>query len=157
MSEESLTGVRISGRREEWMAVLARAPLDLLRTVFDSYRHSYEAQRLTGPQIGLIQLRAKVPVSGTPFHLGEATVTRCVVGACGRRGYSVILGRNQEQAELAAFFDALLQDPLLYRVLKQELLRPAEEVIDARRRRKARDAQATAAYFFTAARAGGAG
>lgn len=146
----------LEDERREWMGVLARAPIDLLRTAFDGSRQRQAARRLVGPEIGLLQLRAKAPVTGTPFHLGEATMTRCVVEIDGRHGYAVVLGRDPERAELAAFFDALLQDPRSRASLTTELLQPAQGAIMERRRRKAEAAQKTAAHFFTAARAGGA-
>ena len=144
------------GGRREWMGVLARAPIDLLRSAFDGSRQRHLARRLVGPEVGLLQLRAKAHVTGTPFHLGEATMTRCVVEIDGRRGYAVVLGRDPERAELAAFFDALLQDPQSRALLASELLQPAEDAIMARRCRKAEEAQKTTAHFFTAARQGSA-
>ncbi|WP_165823696.1 phosphonate C-P lyase system protein PhnG [Metarhizobium album] len=136
--------------RRDWMGVLARAPLDLLRASVEGRRP--EARRLVGPEVGRIQLRATAPVTGTPFHLGEATVTRCVVEIDGRHGYAVVLGSDAERAELAAVLDALLQDPHRHATLAAELLEPAAAAITERRRRKAGAAQATAAHFFTAAR-----
>ncbi|MBT9372568.1 MULTISPECIES: phosphonate C-P lyase system protein PhnG [unclassified Rhizobium] len=146
----------IEAERKEWMGVLARAPIDLLRAAFDGCRERERARWLVEPEIGLLQLRAKAPVTGTPFHLGEATITRCVVDVDGRRGYAVVLGRDPERAEIAAVFDALLQEPQLRACLAQELLQPAKVAIGERRRSKADAAQATAAHFFTAAREGGA-
>lgn len=136
--------------RRAWMGLLARAPLDLLRAAVEG--RLPEARRLAGPETGLIQLRAQAPVTGTPFHLGEATVTRCVVEIGGRRGYAVVLGGDAERAELAAVCDALLQDPRHHARLAAELLRPAAAAIAERRLRKAGAARATAAHFFTAAR-----
>lgn len=146
----------MEAERRDWMKVLARAPIDLLRTAFEGRPQRHAARRLVGPEIGLLQLRAKAPVTGTPFHLGEATVTRCVIEIGARRGYAVVLGRDPERAELAAIFDALLQDPHLWPLLMPELLRPAASAIAERRDRRAAAARATAAHFFTAARAGGA-
>ena len=83
-------------------------------------------------------------------------MTRWVVEIDGRRGYAVVLGRDPERAELAAFFDALLQDPQSRALLASELLQPAEDAIMARRCRKAEEAQKTTAHFFTAARQGSA-
>lgn len=140
--------------RRHWMGVLARAPIDLLRASFEDCPRCADARRLVGPEIGLIQLRAKAPVTETAFHLGEATMTRCVVELAGRHGYGVILGSDPERAELVAVFDALLQDPQMHGELTPKLLQPAESAISESRQRRAAAAQATAAHFFTAARGG---
>lgn len=132
------------------MGVLARAEVDRLRAAVEGQRP--EARRLVGPEVGLIQLRARAPVTGTPFHLGEATVTRCVVEVEGRRGYAVVLGSDAGRAELAAILDALLQNPDRHAALAAALLEPAAATIAERRRRRAGAARATAAHFFTTAR-----
>lgn len=147
------TGV-MEAERRDWMGVLARAPIDLLRQAFAERRENHVARAHVGPEVCLLQLRVKAPATGTPFHLGEATVTRCVVSVCGRRGYAVVLGNDPERSELAAFFDGLLQDPDLRDRLRADVLQPAAAAIDETRRRKADEARATAAHFFTAARTG---
>lgn len=144
----------VQSERRHWMAVLARAPIDLLRASFEDCPQCADACRLVGPETGLIQLRAKAPVTETAFHLGEATVSRCVVELAGRRGYGVVLGSDLERAELVAVFDALLQDPQMHGELRPKLLQSAESAISVSRQRRANTAQATAAHFFTAARGG---
>mgnify|MGYP001091934949 CR=1 FL=1 len=140
--------------RRDWMAVLARAPLDLLRRHYAEWRLRHEGQRVVGPEMGLIQLRGSAPLTGTPFHMGEATVTRCVVSVGAASGYAVLLGHDPERAEMAAYFDGLLQHPAHRQALARTLVRPALEAIETRRQRKADAAKATAVQFFTAARGG---
>src|SRR5690606_38664827 len=70
-----------------------------------------EAHRYIRPaQIGMVMVRGRAGASGSPFNLGEMTVTRCVVQlADGRHGYSYVAGRSKAHAELAALADAHLQ------------------------------------------------
>ena len=71
---------------------------------------------MRGPETGLVMVRGRAGGSGSPFNLGEMTVTRCTVQlGSGTAGHAYIAGRDERQAELAAVADALLQDPALTR------------------------------------------
>lgn len=73
----------------------------------------------------MVMLRGRVGGTGNPFNLGEATVVRSAVRLGeGPLGVSYALGRDKHHSELAALFDALLQDPLHHTSLMHALITP---------------------------------
>ena len=67
---------------------------------------------LRGPEAGLVMVRGRAGGGGSPFNLGEMTVTRCTVRTeTGFVGHAYVAGRESRRAELAALVDALMQDP----------------------------------------------
>ncbi len=130
------------------MAVLARAAADALRP---HCARLPPHTRLRGPEIGLVMLRGRMGGDGAPFNLTEATATRCTVDMAGRMGHATVLGRDMEQAELAAMLDAALQDPALRPALLAAVIAPLAAEQAARRARDARRAEATRVQFFTMA------
>jgi alpha-D-ribose 1-methylphosphonate 5-triphosphate synthase subunit PhnG len=119
---------RDSQARRQWLAVLARAPRELLE------RHAAALPeagftRLRAPEIGLTMVRARIGNQGDRFNVGDATVTRCVVrhrGAGGRvsAGVGYVLGRDEVRAEWVARLDALLQQPEHHDALMREVVAP---------------------------------
>lgn len=134
--------------RRHWMSVLARMPAAAMRPHLPGLP-PYRALR--GPEIGLVMLRGRMGGDGAPFNLTEATVTRCTVEMAGRMGHATVLGRDLEQAELAAALDAALQDPALQPALMAALIEPQAAEQAGRRARDARRAEATRVQFFTMA------
>ena len=58
---------------------------------------------MRGPETGLVMVRGRAGGSGSPFNLGEMTVTRCTVRLeSGAAGHAYIAGRDERRAELAA-------------------------------------------------------
>jgi alpha-D-ribose 1-methylphosphonate 5-triphosphate synthase subunit PhnG len=137
-----------TAERQQWMAVLARAAADALRPHCAGLPPH---RRLRGPEIGLVMLRGRMGGDGAPFNLTEATATRCTVEMAGRMGHATVLGRDMEQAELAAMLDAALQDPGLRPALLAAVIAPLAAEQAARRARDARRAEATRVQFFTMA------
>ena len=108
--------------------------------------------RLREPETGLTMLQARIAGGGDRFHLGEATLTRCVLrhraadGAV-RVGVGYVLGRDAQRARWIAAADALLQQPSRHEALRGDLLAPlAREVL--RRRAAARAATAGSRVRF---------
>ena len=127
------------GVRQSWMRELALADKELAA-------HA-QALRATGfryirpPETGMVMVRGRAGSTGSPFSLGEMTITRCVVQLDdGRTGHSYIAGRDAQHAELAALADAHLQGPDHPRWMLQ-LLEPLRM---ARLRKTADSAQANA-------------
>jgi alpha-D-ribose 1-methylphosphonate 5-triphosphate synthase subunit PhnG len=147
--------------RQDWMRLLARAPLDLLETELGRYAGA-GVQWLRAPQSGLVMAQGRVGGSGARFNLGEVSVTRCAlridpaVAHCGAVGVAYVLGRAPRHAELAATADALLQDPASRELLPAGLLERLAQHVEAARRRQQAQAQATRVEFFTVAREAGA-
>ena len=95
--------------RQRWMSVLARARQDEL-SVHENRLRKTGHDLIRAAETGMTLVRGRMGGSGSPFNLGEMTVTRCVVRLTdGRIGYSYLAGRNKRHAELAALADAHLQ------------------------------------------------
>jgi alpha-D-ribose 1-methylphosphonate 5-triphosphate synthase subunit PhnG len=135
--------------RRRWMAVLARANADELSARLADISDAPSYQRLRGPESGLVMLRGRAGGGGAPFNLGEMTVTRCTVRtADGLTGHAYVTGRDTRQAELAAVFDALLQDPAREAALHATVIEPLHAAQAARRAEIAAKAAATKVQFF---------
>jgi alpha-D-ribose 1-methylphosphonate 5-triphosphate synthase subunit PhnG len=135
--------------RRHWMSVLARADVQALTDHLGSLDDVPAYHRLRGPESGLVMVRGRAGGSGSPFNLGEMTVTRCTVRtACGVTGHAYITGRNAKHAELAAVFDALLQDPARQAVLQSAVIAPLRDAQVAQREAVAAKAAATKVNFF---------
>ncbi len=137
------------GPRQRWMAVLARASAAELTEAADLLP-AYT--RMRGPEIGLVMVRGRAGGAGAPFNMGEATVARCTVqSAAGLLGHAYCLGRDLRQAELAAAFDAALQDPAHAGAIERTVIAPLAAKQEAQRAQTARRAAATQVQFFTLA------
>ncbi len=102
-------------RRASDLAILARAPVDLLEQGLQGQAIP-DVVWLRKPQTGLTMVTGRIGGDGNPFNLGEITMTRCVLRllpasghACTGVGY--VTGRSHRKAELVALYDALLQTP----------------------------------------------
>ncbi|MDO5692107.1 MAG: phosphonate C-P lyase system protein PhnG [Pseudomonadota bacterium] len=147
-----------SGRvsRQQWMALLARAPIELMERSLGE-QAAAAPQWLRRPETGLMMVQGRAGGTGDPFYLGEITVTRCALRAAGADddaavGVAYVLGRSHRQAQLAALCDALLQSPGAEAPLRRTLLPAvARHLADERARAQAR-ADSTRVEFFTLAR-----
>jgi alpha-D-ribose 1-methylphosphonate 5-triphosphate synthase subunit PhnG len=108
---------------------------------------------LRKPETGTVMVRGRIGGTGSPFHLGEATVTRCTVQVNGgAAGTGYVMGRSARRAELVAVFDALLQDQGERPRLEESVLASLHRKIADRRSQSAARAAATRVNFFTMAR-----
>lgn len=138
------------------LGLLARTPAarlaGLLADVFDGTGGRPDHTWLRRPETGTVMVRARTGGTGTPFNLGEMTVTRCALRlASGEVGHAYVQGRDRTHAENAALVDALMQtgraDDLRHRVLA-----PLAEDIALSKAARARKAAATKVDFFTMVR-----
>jgi alpha-D-ribose 1-methylphosphonate 5-triphosphate synthase subunit PhnG len=135
--------------RQHWMSVLARAPAEAIESALIREGPLPVWTRVRGPETGLVMVRGRAGGSGSPFNLGEMTVTRCTVRlGSGAAGHAYIAGRDERRAELAAVADALLQDPALSGALRDSLIRPLAEAQREQRLTRAEKAAATRVEFF---------
>lgn len=113
-------------------------------------------RRLRGPETGLVMLRGRAGGTGERFNLGEMTVSRCTVALPdGTVGHAYVAGTELRRAELAAVFDALLQDPARRPPIAREVIEPLAWAEAERRRARADRAAATRVEFFTLVRGEG--
>jgi alpha-D-ribose 1-methylphosphonate 5-triphosphate synthase subunit PhnG len=135
------------------MAALAKAIPDELEQHWSSLLKKPSYYFLRFPEVGLIMVRGRAGGTGVRFNIGEATVTRCTVQVNdGAVGTAYVLGQNIRHAELAALFDALLQDPGYHTTLMEHLVNPIIASIRRRKRQVARKVAATKVEFFTVRR-----
>lgn len=135
------------------MSVLARsAPRDL-EVAWAALAVQPPYRMVRAPELGMVMLRGRAGGSGPRFNLGEMTVTRCSVEVeSGAMGHAYIAGRNLRHAELAAVFDALLQDGRVRDTLERSVIAPLEDAQEEVRRVAASRSAATKVEFFTLVR-----
>ncbi|HQY76376.1 MAG TPA: phosphonate C-P lyase system protein PhnG [Rhodoferax sp.] len=146
--------------RADWIALLSRAPVDLLESVLAPHC-AQPPQWLRAPETGLMMVQGRAGATGERFNLGEVTVTRCAIrigethSASALVGVAYVLGRSHRQARLAATADALLQNPAQQARIDATLLAPVRQHLALQRTQRQARAQSTKVEFFTVARESG--
>lgn len=145
--------------RQGWLRTLALTPFAELapRVAALAPLPPFTLER--GPEIGLAMVRGRTGADGTPFNVGEMTVTRCALRvAAGAdeeyRGFGCVAGRAPRYAELVALCDALLQSPRWHAAVAAGVIEPSERALAERRALGARRRAATKADFVTVVRSG---
>jgi alpha-D-ribose 1-methylphosphonate 5-triphosphate synthase subunit PhnG len=138
------------------MGVLARAARAELEAAWGAFPSPPAYTHLRRPETGLVLVRGRAGGTGAAFNLGEMTMTRCAVRVetAERRlvGLSFVAGRDVRRAELAAVFDALLQDPRHRATVETAVIAPIEARLAATRETRAAEIAATKVDFFTLVR-----
>lgn len=94
--------------RQAWLSVLVRVPEDDVVDAAQAF--DFEVSELKAPEVGMLMTDGRIHATGSRFHLGEVTLTRCVLkDTLGHLGYGQILGRSKAQARAIALFDLALQ------------------------------------------------
>ncbi len=146
------SGAAANAARQRWMAVLARAPAAEIAALLHASTNVPRWHTLRGPESGLVMVRGRAGGGGTPFNLGEVTVTRCTVRTeDGLVGHAYVTGRDADKAKIAALVDALMQQPDRTSRLQEGVIAPLEQLQKMQRETKARKAAATRVQFFTMA------
>jgi alpha-D-ribose 1-methylphosphonate 5-triphosphate synthase subunit PhnG len=142
--------------RQRWMGVLARADTARLEALWADHGGGAAPEPVRPPEIGLVMVRGRAGGTGQRFNLGEMTVTRAAVRLPdGRVGHAYVKGRDKRHAELAAAFDALLQDDARRDAVLAAVIEPLAEAEAERRHALAAKAAATKVDFFTMVRGDG--
>jgi alpha-D-ribose 1-methylphosphonate 5-triphosphate synthase subunit PhnG len=139
--------------RKEWMGILARSGAERLEAAYARLDPQPLYEHLRPPEVGMAMVRARAEARGERFNLGEMTMCRCSVRlADGSVGHGFVAGRDARHAELAALFDALLQDPESGPGLRRAVIEPLSASLEERRRERAAKTAATRVNFFTMVR-----
>lgn len=139
--------------RQRWMQLLAEAEVEDLKMAFDGLATPVASTFLIKPETGMVMVQGKADGTGTPFCIGEMTVTRCMVQIMDQiQGYAMVPGSDHDHARLAALFDALLQVPAFHAPLMTTLIRNLETKESQKRQALARDVADTTVEFFTLTR-----
>jgi alpha-D-ribose 1-methylphosphonate 5-triphosphate synthase subunit PhnG len=135
--------------RRRWMSVLARADAKRLRALLGECGDLPGYTLVRGPDCGLVMVRGRAGGGGSAFNLGEMTVTRCTVRSEGGFvGHAYVAGREDERALLAAWGDALLQDPDWAEAVELSVIAPLARDQNERAAGRAQKAAATRVKFF---------
>lgn len=113
--------------RQRWMGVLAHSQPAALSDRMQALNLTPEYDLIRAPEIGLVQIQARMGGTGERFFAGDATLTRAVIRLnSGTLGYSYVLGRDKPHAERCAVIDALLQEQPHFQTLMETLIAPLE-------------------------------
>ena len=136
--------------RKDWMGLLARAHPARLAELLPAPLPEHALLR--APEIGSVMVRGRIGGAGSPFNLGEMTVTRCSVRLEGGAvGHAYVQGRDRDHALRAAIVDGLMQTDAADG-LRRDCLGPLAAEETARRTQRAGKAAASKVEFFTMVR-----
>ncbi|MEM6254903.1 MAG: phosphonate C-P lyase system protein PhnG [Cyanobacteria bacterium P01_D01_bin.156] len=135
--------------RAAWMAVLAKAPLELLEQCVATLEQLPEYGFLRSPETGLTMVRGRAEGTGQPFNLGEMTLTRCVIQLGDMTGFGYVAGRSKRHAELAALCDGLLQHPDWQNQVQAKVIAPLQTAIQKMYQDQTAEVESTRVNFFT--------
>jgi len=138
--------------RQRWLGLMAKAPTGRVVGLLDETMTRPAFTWLRAPEVGSTMVRARAGATGSPFNLGEVTVTRCALTlATGEVGHAYIQGRNKTDAEAVAVVDALMQTKAVT-TLRTKVLDVLEAEQTAKKDARAAKAAATKVDFFTMVR-----
>ncbi|QLF69042.1 phosphonate C-P lyase system protein PhnG [Peteryoungia desertarenae] len=139
--------------RKRIIDLLARASKAELETALEHIQPSPEYSTLRGPETGLVMVRGRIGGGGSPFNLGEATMSRASVRLKdGTVGHGYRLGTDRRAVTLSAVFDALSQDESHRKVVGQTLLQVVSDRLTQEQKTRREETAATKVDFFTMVR-----
>ena len=139
--------------RQRWMRILAHSQPVALASRMSALNLTPDYETLRTPEIGLVQIQARMGGTGERFFAGDAALTRAVIRlTSGTLGYSYVLGRDKPHAERCAVIDALLQEPPHFQTLMETLIAPLEADLAARTAARQAQVNTSRVDFFTLVR-----
>ncbi|PVB61260.1 phosphonate C-P lyase system protein PhnG [Labrenzia sp. 011] len=134
------------------MATLAAATPEAVAEKFESLAPpAFDLVRQ--PETGLVMVRGRMGGTGSPFNLGEVTVTRCVVRLeTGETGSAYALGRSKKKALQSAVIDALWQRPEARARIETDIIAPLAAAQKSAAETVRQETAATKVDFFTMVR-----
>ncbi|HDC4533192.1 TPA: phosphonate C-P lyase system protein PhnG [Enterobacter asburiae] len=139
--------------RQRWMRVLAQSQPAALSARMSALSLAPDYDTLRAPEIGLVQIQARMGGTGERFFAGDATLTRAAIRLnSGTLGYSYVLGRDKAHAERCAVIDALLQEQPYFQTLMEILIAPLEADRAARIAARQAEVNTSRVDFFTLVR-----
>lgn len=138
--------------RQKNMAILAQASAEAVSEKYETLAQPpFELVRQ--PETGLVMVRGRMGGTGSPFNLGEVTVTRCVIRLeSGETGSAYSLGRNKTKALQTAVIDAMWQRAADRPQIETDIIAPLAEVQSAAKAEVKEETEATKVNFFTMVR-----
>ncbi len=140
-------------QRQQWMSILAKSSSRELEDAWQEISEKPVYRHLHKPETGSVMVRGRAGGSGIRFNLGEMTATRCTIQIVkGHVGSAYVMGRDHRHAELAAIFDALLQDPLHHHKISNNVVSILKDSCNKRKEEVSKKSAATKVDFFTMVR-----
>jgi alpha-D-ribose 1-methylphosphonate 5-triphosphate synthase subunit PhnG len=148
----------LSNKRSQWMALFARAPLELLEQALGDLANQ-TPQWLRKPETGLMMIEARAGGTGARFNLGEVTITRCALRLANMPmdapvGIAYVLGRSHRHVRLAAMLDAIFLSTA-DEAYQEQTLAPIKQHLQAQRINREERTATSKVEFFTVARESG--
>ena len=143
--------------RQKWMSVLAKADTKTLAEKVAALKDLPKYSVIRPAECGSVMVRGRAGGTGSPFNLGEMSVTRCVVQLTDSEagpviGHAYVTGRDKHHAESAAVLDALMQTERWRPTIQEGVIGPlAHTAAEAKQARQEKVA-ATKVNFFTMVR-----
>jgi len=141
-----------TAQRQHWISMLAQALPEELECAWEAVEEKPAYRWLRPAESGLAMVRARAGGTGQRFNLGETTMTRASILMGEIAGHGYLIGRNKRHAELAAVFDALLQQDQYQQGLLNSLIQPIKERLLTGKRQQAEQVDKTRVEFFTMVR-----
>ena len=139
--------------RQRWMRVLTHSQPAALSARMNALSLAPGYDILRAPEIGLVQIQARMGGTGERFFAGDATLTRAAIRLhSGTLGYGYVLGRDKAHAERCAVIDALLQEQPHFQTLMETLISPLEADRAARLAARQAEVNTSRVDFFTLVR-----
>lgn len=139
--------------RKRVIELLARANTAEVAALWAELAPMPDYTCVRGPETGLVMIKGRIGGAGSPFNLGEATVTRATVRLSNRAiGHAHSLGTDKTKAERTAVFDAMALEAAQYEWLEEKLLTPISERLEHERKNLKAETAATKVDFFTMVR-----
>ena len=139
--------------RQRWMRVLAHSQPAALAARMNALGLTPDYDTIRAPEIGLVQIQARMGGTGERFFAGDATLTRAAIRLhSGTLGYGYVLGRDKAHAERCAVIDALLQEQPHFQTLMETLISPLEADRAARIAARQAEVNTSRVDFFTLVR-----
>ncbi len=136
--------------RSRWLSLLAKTPAQDVKSAWARLDRPPTGVEIRAPETGMVMVRGRVGGAGSPFNLGEMTVTRCAMRLeSGETGVGYVAGRDKDHARIAAIVDAMMQSRNLRPLAEQSIVEPLAKAALERRDLAARKTAATKVEFFT--------
>lgn len=154
MASKTTSGQLSDGQeRALRMSVLASADAGEMTRLWGALEIDPAFSMLRGPETGLVTVRGRIGGGGSPFNVGEATVTRASVRLeDGTVGHAWMLGRDHAKATLAAVIDAVAMSPEKAEAVKDAVISPLARLAAEADAALAEETAATKVDFFTMVR-----